>query len=75
MVGTLEALKKLVGKEYKMKALRDIKTIIDWQIIRDPVVRIIKIDLLIFIRNLIIEERFIDCNTNVIPIKPDQQLG
>lgn len=44
MVATLEALKTLLGKEYKMKNLEDVKTIIGQQIIRDPAACTMKID-------------------------------
>lgn len=52
-----------------MKDLREVKTIIRWQIIRDLVAGTMKIDQSAFIRNLVIEEEFTDYNANVIPIK------
>ncbi len=66
---TLEALKKLLGKEYEMKDLGEVKTIIGWQITRDPAARTMKIDQSAFIRDLVIEEGLTDCNANVIAMK------
>lgn len=52
-----------------MKDLGKVKTIIGWQITRDLVIGTIKIDQSAFIRDLIIEKAFINCNALVIPIK------
>ena len=52
-----------------MKDLREVKTIIGWQITRDLAVRTMKIDQSAFIRDLVIEEGLTDCNANVILIK------
>lgn len=65
----LKALKKLLDKQYKIKDLREIKTIIGWQITKDPVVRTMKINQSVFIRDLVIKEELTDCNVNVILIK------
>lgn len=66
---TLEALKRLLGKEYGMKNLGEVKTIIGWQITRDPTAHTLKINQSAFIRDLVIEEGLTDCNANVIPMK------
>lgn len=65
----LKTLKKLFAKEYEIKDLGEVKTIIGWLVIRDTAVRTMKIDQSAFIIDLIIEEELIECNTNVIPIK------
>lgn len=57
-----------------MKDLGKVKTIIKWQITRDLVLGIIKIDQVIFIRNLVIEEDFINCNTTVILMKTNSVI-
>lgn len=49
-----------------MKDLGEIKTIIGWQITRNLVVHTMKIDQLVFIRDLVIEKGLTDCNANVI---------
>ena len=64
-----KVLKKLLGKKYEIKDLREVKTIIGWQITRDPIVRTIKINQSAFIRDFVIEKKLIDCNANVIPMK------
>lgn len=69
MVATLKIFKKRLSKEYEMKNLGNIKTIIGWQITRDPIMHTMNIDLSIFIRDLVIEKRLIDCNANVTPMK------
>lgn len=44
IIDTLKILKKLLVKEYKIKDLREIKTIISWQIIRNRAAYTIKIN-------------------------------
>lgn len=61
--------KKPLAKEYKMKNLRKIKTIIKWQIMRDTVVRTMKVDQSAFIRDLVIKEELIELNANFITIR------
>ncbi len=68
-MATLEALKGLLGREYEMKDLGEVKTIIGWQITRDPTAHTLKIDQSAFIRDLVIEEGLTDCNANVIPMR------
>lgn len=53
-----------------MKDLGMFKTIIRWQITRDIIVQTMKINQLAFIRDLVIEKKLTECNTNIIPIKP-----
>lgn len=66
---TLELLKQLLAKEYDMKDLGEVKTIIGWQITRDPAMGTMKIDQSAFIRDLVIEEGLTDCNAPVILMK------
>lgn len=66
---TLEVLKKSLSKEYDTKDLREVKTIIGWQIDRDIASGTMKISQSAFIRDLVIEEGLTECNANVIPMK------
>ena len=66
---TLDALKKSLAMEYNIKDLGKVKTIIGWQVTRNMATYTMKIDQSAFIKDLVIEEGFIDYNTNVIPIK------
>ena len=69
IIGTMQTLKDMLAKEYKMKDLSKIKTIIGWQITRDAATHTIKINQSAFIRDLVIEEKLTECNANVILIK------
>lgn len=69
MITILEILKKLLDKKYEIKDLGDVKTIIGWQIIRDLVVRTMKTDKSIFIRDFGIKKGLTNWNTNIIPMK------
>lgn len=69
IIATLKILKKLLVKEYKIKDLREIKTIISWQIIRNRAVYTIKINQSAFIRDLVTEKRLTKYNSNIILIK------
>lgn len=62
-------MKKLLVTEYNMKDLSEVKTIIRWQVTRDPATRIMKIDQSAFIRDLLIKEGLTDCNANIILMK------
>lgn len=66
---TLKTVKRELGKEYNVKDLGEVKTIIGWQITRNPSTQTLKIDQSSFICDLIIEENLINCNSNVIPMK------
>lgn len=68
-MATLEALKELLAKEYEMKDLGEVKTIIGWQITRDTATGTMKLDQSAFIRDLVIEEGPTDYNAKVIPVK------
>lgn len=68
-MAVLKTLKKLLAKEYEMKDLGEVKTIIGWQITRDTAARTMKIDQSAFIRDLDIEKILTECNANVIPMK------
>lgn len=52
-----------------MKELREVKTIIEWQIIRDLSTKTIRVSQLICIRDLLKEENLTNYNTLTIPIK------
>lgn len=52
-----------------MKDLSEVKTIIGWQVTRDMATHTMKIDQSAFIKDLVIKESLIDCNTNIISIK------
>lgn len=54
-----------------MKNLEKVKIIIGQQITRDPMLGTIKIDQSKFIKDLVIDERLINCNITVILIKAD----
>lgn len=69
IMGALETLKKLLAKEYEMKDLGEVQTIISWQITRNTAARTMKIDQSAFIRDLVIEEKLTECNANIIPMK------
>lgn len=58
----------LVNK-YNIKNLNKVKIIIRWQMIREIVINIMKINQLVFIKNVIIKKKLINCNANIISIK------
>lgn len=62
-------MKKSFGKQYDMKDLREVKLIIKWQIDWDTTSETIKISQSEYIQVLVIEERLLECNANVIPMK------
>lgn len=65
----LNIIKTLFLREYNMKNFEKIKTIIKWQIIREPLSNIMKIDQSIFIQDLIIDKNLSDYNANIFSIK------
>lgn len=65
----LNIIKTLFLEEYNMKNFEKIKTIIKWQIIREPLSNIMKIDQSIFIQDLIIDKNLSDYNANIFSIK------
>ena len=73
-MANLKALKASLAKEYDTKDHGEVKTIIGWQIHRDPAAGTMKIDQSAFIRDLVIEERLTDCNSNVIPMKAGSSI-
>ncbi len=73
-MATFKTLKGLLGKEYEMKDLREVKFIIGWQIMRDLVAHTMKINQSAFIRDLVIEKGLTDCNANVIPMKAESAI-
>lgn len=68
-IGAIKILKKLLAKEYKMKDLRKVRTIIGWQIIKDTIVCIMKINLSAFLKDLVIKIGYTQYNANIIPIE------
>lgn len=68
-MNAIQTLKDALGKEYEMKDLGKVNTIIGWQITRDTAMRTMKIGQSAFIRDLVIEEGLEECNANVIPMK------
>ena len=68
-IATLEAVKKELAKEYNVKDLGEVTTIIGWQMTRDLATKTLKIDQSAFVRDLVIEEGLTNCNSNVIPMK------
>ena len=74
-IDTLQTLKDKLVKEYKMKDLGKVKTIIGWQITRDAATHIMKIDQSAFIRDLVIEEGLTECIANIIPMKVGSVIG
>lgn len=66
---TFKILQKSLSKKYDTKDLREVKTIIGWQINRDIASGTMKISQSVFIQDLVIEEGLTECNANVIPMK------
>lgn len=62
-------MKASLSREYNVKDPRKIKTIIRWQITKDPVIQTIKINQSAFIRDLVMEESLDNCNANIVPMK------
>ncbi len=69
-----ETLKKSLSKEYDTKDLREVKTIIGWQISQDNASCTKKIDQSAFIWELVIEEKLTKCNANIIPMKAGSSI-
>ena len=68
-IKNLDELKAALSNAYDVKDLGEVKTIIGWQITRDPIAQTMKIDQSAFIRDLVMEENLSDCNANVVPMK------
>lgn len=65
----LDVLKEFLIKKYDTKNLGEVQTIIRWQINRNAMMGAIKIDQSVFIKDLVIEKRLTNYNTNVISMK------
>lgn len=52
-----------------MKDLGEVKTIIGWQVKRDLATKTLRISQSAYIKDLLEEEKLIDCNTPIIPMK------
>lgn len=59
----------MLAKEYIIKNLCKVKTIINWQVTKNKIDKTIKINQLVFIRDLVIEKKLIKYNVNNISIK------
>lgn len=70
----LNTLKEFLTKEYDIKDLSEIKTIIKWQINRDTAKGTMKIDQSAFIRDLVIKEKLTDCIANTISMKAGSSI-
>ena len=64
----LDNLKENLSKEYDMKDLDEVKTIIGWQITRDLSMKTIRFSQSAYIRDLLKEENLTNCNTLTIPM-------
>lgn len=69
IIGTLKSLKQLLVMEYNIKNMGKAKIIIKCQITKDSAMGIMKIDKLAFIKDLVIDEGFTNCNAPIIPMK------
>lgn len=69
IINILNALKKFLVKKYDTNNLKEVKTIIGWQINRDTTAGTMKIYPSAFLRDLVIKKRLTNCNANIIPIK------
>lgn len=61
-----------LAKEYVVKDLGEVKTIMGWQITRDLSTQTMEIDQSAFIRDLITEEGLTECNANVSQRHPNE---
>ena len=75
MIKNLDKLKVAFLNVYNVKVLDRVKTIIRWQIIRDFVTQIMKIDQSAFIWDLVIEENLSNCNANVVLMKAESAIN
>lgn len=62
-------MKQFLVEEYNMKDFKKIKTIIKWQIDWNITADTIKVYQLAFVQDLVIDERLINYNANIIPMK------
>lgn len=68
-ISILNVLKQLVSRKYDTKDLSEVKTIIGWQINWDTAPGAINIDQSAFVRDLVIEKKLTNHNTNIILMK------
>ena len=61
-IQALGNLKQNLSKEYDMKDLEEVKIIIGWQITRDLFIKTIRVSSSPYIRDLLKEENFTNCN-------------
>lgn len=71
---TLDIQKKKLGQKYSIKDLKEVQTIIGWQITEESAACILKIDQIAFIWDLVTEEDLNKYNANIIPIKTSLSL-
>ena len=74
-ISNLNSLKRLLSNEYDIKDFGKRKTIIDWQITRDPATRTMKLDQSTFIQNLVIEKNLSNYNANLVLIKANSAIN
>lgn len=68
-ITAFSSLKKSLLREYDIKDIRDAKTIISWQVIRDLDTKILRICQLAYIRDLFEEKNLTNYNAPTILIK------
>ena len=56
-------------KEFNIKDLGEVKTIIKWEITQDLTAGILKIDQKGYIQDLLKAERMTSCHPNILPVK------
>ena len=73
-MSVLKNLKVSLIIKYKIKDLGEIKIIIGWQIIRDLAIRTIRVSQFAYIKNLLEEKNFTNCNTPTILMKAGSSI-
>lgn len=69
IIATLKAMKVYFLGKCNIKNFGKVKTIIEWQIIRDLIMQTMKIDQFAVIQDLVIEEDLDNCNANIVSMK------
>ena len=70
----LEWLKDQLMKEFNIKNLGEVKTIIGWEIIRDLIAGILKIDQKGYIQDLLKAKGITSCHPTILPVKAGSTL-
>ena len=66
----IKEAKKVLSKEFNMKDLREVRMIIEMQIIHHQLKRLLTLDQALYIQDVLLEESLLSCNTVSIPIVP-----